>query len=328
MRDRAAAALALIGRHFPFESGPAAPEAVSAAVSGQVTVRCRCCGGRNVIGRGKIPDSRNFAGRLLPAPLAGGSLFRCASCAFVFRFPIYTQSEYDALYREGSSSTWDDTDRIDHELVRDAVRRHSRAGSVLDVGCGGGRLLMPLAGQYSTFGVEINAQAARKAEDRGVRIVASDVREMQSLGRQFDAVVCCDVIEHLPEPLEFVRTLLSVTAPGGLLAISTANANAWSWRLAGSRFWYCYLPEHISFVSPEWFGHHEPALGAGILEVRKFTYTPRFSLTGTALRLALMTLFGLSPSLYYKLLPQSKQRNIPVGRGITPDHFLIALRKG
>ena len=48
---------------------------------------------------------------------------------------------------------------------------------------------------------------------------------------------------------------------------------------------------------------------------------------GKTLRLALMALFRLSPALYYRLLPRIKRNNIPVGRGITQDHFIIVLRK-
>lgn len=290
-------------------------------------VSCRSCGGSSLGSQGKLPDARIFAGMLLPEPLAGGTLYRCRDCGFVFRHPIYPQAKYDKLYREGDSDTWDDTDRIDHELVRGMVRRHLESGSVLDVGCGGGRLLMPLAGEYDTYGVEINAAAARLAEERNVRIVASTIGQLCATDRVFDAVVSCDVIEHLPKPVQFMRTLLSATAPGGVVVISTANANAWSWRLVGSRFWYCYLPEHISFVSPEWFAHHAPLLGVEVLDVNQYVYSPRYPIAAKALRLALMALFRMSPWLYYKLLPRSKKRHMPVGRGITRDHFVIALRK-
>jgi 2-polyprenyl-3-methyl-5-hydroxy-6-metoxy-1,4-benzoquinol methylase len=306
------------------ERPPHAPNETLEAASAAC---CRCCGGTGLRDLGRIPDARIFAGKQLSAPLAGGTLYRCEECSFVFRYPIYPQAKYDRLYREGESDTWDDTDRIDHKLVRELIRRNLAEGTVLDVGCGGGRLLMPLAGEYDAFGVEINAKAAQTAEDRRVRIVASDIGDIASLERSFDAVVSCDVIEHLPDPLQFMRTLLSATAPGGLVVISTANANAWSWRVVGSRFWYCYLPEHISFVSPEWFKHHAKDLGAQVLDVRQYVYSPQFPLVGKALRLMLMGFFRFSPRLYYKALPQSKQRNIPVGRGITRDHFVIALRK-
>ena len=288
---------------------------------------CRCCGSTATRSRGAIPDAAIFAGRQLGRPLRGGWLHRCGDCGFVFRHPIYSKAEYDNLYVSGQGTVWDETGRIDQELVRELLTSVLSGGSVLDVGCAAGSLLAPLAGRYRTFGVEINPGAAKIATQRGVRVLAADFEETAALPYEFDAVVCCDLIEHVARPLDLLRLLLAKTAPGGCVIVSTGNTDAWSWRLVGSRFWYCYLPEHISFVSPAWFEHHAAALGTELAAVRRFTYTPRFSLAGRALRLGLMGLYGLSPKLYYRLLPADRRDHIPVGRGITRDHFVIALRK-
>lgn len=288
---------------------------------------CRCCGSADTRLRGVIPDARTFAGTRLERPLAGGSLHRCTDCGFVFRHPIYGKAEYDRLYRAGEGTTWDEPDRVDQELVRQMLTAAMSSGSVLDVGCGTGGLLAPLTGRFQAYGIEINAAAARIAESRSVRVLASDLDEASRLERQFDAVVSCDVIEHVSQPLDFLALLLARTVPGGRVIVSTGNADAWSWRLAGSRFWYCYLPEHISFVSPAWFAHHAPALGACIEAVRRFAYSPYFRLPARALRLGLMALFRLSPTTYYRLLPRERRDNIPVGRGITRDHFVVVVRR-
>jgi len=316
------------------------------------TLVCRCCGSKNVRSRGKLPDAKVFAGAQLEQPLPGGKLYHCNNCKFVFRAPIFSKQSYDALYRAGVSTTWNDEQRIDHELVREALQTYLTSGTVLDVGCSAGNLLMPLTDRYYTFGAEINIEAADMAEARGVHIVTHDLADVAQLPRVFDAVVSCDVIEHVVNPLELMQMLLAKTSANGLVIISTGNAYAWSWRLLGSRFWYCYLPEHISFVSPAWFEHYtrqpwsnqtgsnrmesnqtgsnQPGtsqLDADIIQIKRFIYSPKFPWRGKALRLVLMTLFRISPKLYYRLLPKAKRHNIPVGRGITRDHFLIVLRK-
>ena len=186
---------------------------------------------------------------------------------------------------------------------------------------------MPLVGHFTACGVEINRAAAVMAETRGINVVAHDLERIADVARLFDAIVSCDVIEHVSCPFEFVRLLLSKTAHGGVIVISTANADAWSWRFFGSRFWYCYPPEHISFVSPAWFDHYAPALGAHVLMFQRFVYSPERSPAAKAIRLLLMVLFWMSPVLYYRLLPSSKRNYIPVGRGITQDHFVVVLRK-
>ena len=288
---------------------------------------CRSCGSHRTRSRGKLPNARVFAGTQLDEPLAGGTLYRCLDCKFVFRHPVFSKEAYDELYRNASSSTWDEENRLDQQLVRETLCSVLNKGKVLDIGCGTGSLLAPLSQRFDTYGIEINDDAATVASQRGVKILAGDLDELNGVSEEFDAVIACDVIEHVFSPLELVQRMLAKTAPGGYVVISTGNTDAWSWYLAGSRFWYCYLPEHISFVSPSWFRHYAALLGVQVSGVREFTYSPHYPLMGKLVRLGLMGLFRLSPDLYYKLLPRIKRNNIPVGRGITQDHFIIVLRK-
>ena len=311
--------------HNPLpESVPHLPLSSAAVTEHPV---CRSCGSSRTRSRGKLPDARVFAGSQLDHPLAGGTLYRCKDCNFVFRHPVFSKETYDALYRQASSSTWDEADRLDQQLVRETLCSLLNSGKVLDIGCGTGSLLSPLSGHFDTYGIEINAEAASAAELRGVQIVARDLDELSTVPEEFDAVIACDVIEHVFSPLELVQRMLAKTTPGGYVLISTGNTDAWSWYLAGSRFWYCYLPEHISFVSPSWFRHYAGLLGVQVSQIREFAYSPHYPLTGKVIRLALMGLFRLSPDLYYRLLPRIKRNNIPVGRGITQDHFIIVLQK-
>lgn len=300
----------------------------SAIIKKAATVAaCRCCGSQQTRSLGKLPDARIFAGTLLDHALPGGCLYRCQACKFVFRYPIFSKAEYDDLYQAGHSATWEEENRLDQRLVRETLTAFVKQGSLLDIGCGGGQLLMPLAEDYTTYGIEINAEAAKIAESRGLRIIANDLGEISNIPETFDAVIACDVIEHFANPLDLLRSMLAKTRTNGYVIITTGNADAWSWRLAGSRFWYCYLPEHISFVSPDWFKNCAASLGAKVAGVLPFTYSPQFPFIRRELRLALMALFRISPTLYYRMLPRIKRNNIPVGRGITRDHFLIILQK-
>jgi 2-polyprenyl-3-methyl-5-hydroxy-6-metoxy-1,4-benzoquinol methylase len=288
---------------------------------------CRGCGGGKVREIGVIPDAAAFAGTVLPSILPGGKLYRCSDCRLVFRHPILSKTEYDLLYQVGNSTTWDEDGRRDHLLVRAALQNHFTGTSILDVGCSTGKLLMPLAGKYSLFGTEINPGAAQLAARRGINIVCHDLSELVALSRNFDAVVSCDVIEHVANPFEFVRLLLAITAPGGLVIVSTGNADAWSWRLSKGRFWYCCIPEHVSFVSPSWVTRNAKELGVEIVAVHKFTYSPDYSSLQKVFRLLLMALFTVSPTLYKWMRLGRRRNNLPVGRGITPDHFAVVLRK-
>jgi len=293
-----------------------------------LTPVCRSCGNHDSVkSQGKLQDARRFAGTLLPVGITGGKLCRCRNCGFVFRHPILTKEDYDTLYRSSTAQSWDEPGRADHELVRAALRRHLGSGSVLDVGCGAGTLLAPLAGEFAISGIEMNPDASRAAEGRGLKLIGNDLQAVTNLTAGFDAVVSCDVIEHIADPVDFLSKALSLTLPGGLVLVSTGNADAWSWRLAGARFWYCYCPEHISFVSPNWFDKQAAGLGAEIVSIQQFAYSPNFPILAKAARLCLMALYQISPTFYRRIQPVARRNNFPVGRGVTRDHFLVILRK-
>ena len=94
---------------------------------------------------------------------------------------------------------------------------------ILDVGCGGGILSVSLtrAGAQVT-GVDLSAasiQAARQyAQAQGLKIDYryESVEEFaeQSAGI-FDAVVCMEMLEHVPEPRKVIAACAKVLKPGG-----------------------------------------------------------------------------------------------------------------
>lgn len=103
----------------------------------------------------------------------------------------------------------------------------------LDVGCGAGLLVEPMArlGAQAT-GVDAapeNIAAARShAEGQGLDI-GYHAGELSSLPPQtFDLVTSMEVIEHVTDPAAFVRELAARLAPDGLMILSTPNRTALS----------------------------------------------------------------------------------------------------
>jgi 2-polyprenyl-6-hydroxyphenyl methylase/3-demethylubiquinone-9 3-methyltransferase len=134
-------------------------------------------------------------------------------------------------------------------FIRDALCRHfgrqakqakPLAGlSMLDVGCGGGLVSEPLARLGATVvgvdpTVDSIAVARRHAAAQGLSIDyrTATVEELQSAGDTFDAVVCMEVIEHVPDPAAFVRGLGALVRPGGIIVVSTLNRTWKSYGLA------------------------------------------------------------------------------------------------
>lgn len=296
---------------------------------------CRHCGSVVLTHLGRLPDGENFAGRRLSPPLPGGSLYACRKCDFVFRSPVVPDTELMKLYSGGKSDVWvNDYRRVDFEMVLQEIG--SDSSSVLDVGCYTGDLLAALPSTCSRFGVEPNKAAAAIARERSIEIVGSNVDQVLAQSLTFDVVVACDVIEHVSIPAAFLDQLARLLKPDGRLILTTGNPEAPLWRVCKSRFWYCYFPEHISFVSRKWLTRVAKNCGLTLSNAKNFNYlaNPAFSLR--ALRQVAEALaYAALPQAYRRLSVLLRRRAAgaeqaafgPPGCGGTEDHVLFVLSR-
>src|SRR5688572_16079152 len=232
-----------------------------------MAVACIACDSQRVAFVGPLPvfgQENASAGSQLTA----GSMYRCRDCSLHFRAPAATESELATYYSALSSDEWWQHDQ-EREVWREIKTVLDRAPgrTVLDVGCFRGDLLNYLGPGWQRYGVELSTDARTVAESRGIRIIGRRVEELEFTEHQFAAVSLVDVIEHLPRPLESLKTLTDMLLPGGLLVIFTGNTRAWSWRFAGTHYWYSAMPEHVAFFDPSWFRWAAPKLNCQVSSV-------------------------------------------------------------
>jgi len=102
--------------------------------------------------------------------------------------------------------------------------------SVLDVGPGSGWLGEALKHQEPnslvTIEIDLRAHEHLKTHYHEVHSDLTGVR-----GRRFDIITALDLLEHLPEPAEFLHELGGLLAPGGCILLSVPNIAHWSVRL-------------------------------------------------------------------------------------------------
>jgi 2-polyprenyl-6-hydroxyphenyl methylase/3-demethylubiquinone-9 3-methyltransferase len=159
--------------------------------------------------------------------------------------------------------------------------------SVLDIGCGGGLVSEPLARLGATVtGIDParqNIEAARRhAEDQGLAIDyrAITVEELIAEGRSFDAVLCLEVVEHVPDPAAFMKLCVGLVRPGGLLLASTINRTLKAWLLAivGAEYVLRWLPVGTHrwdrFVTPDELAGHLAAAGLGGIVSEGMVFDP------------------------------------------------------
>lgn len=104
------------------------------------------------------------------------------------------------------------------EWVAAEAARLPPGSRILDVGAGSGQY-RDLFGhcEYRTqdFGQEPGTQGRYAALD-----YTSDITSIPVPDASFDAVLCTEVLEHVPEPAEAVREMARILRPGGVLLLS------------------------------------------------------------------------------------------------------------
>jgi len=298
---------------------------------------CPACNGTEFEDLGSIPRSNLFAGRTLGHLLPGASLYRCARCLLGFREPRISKAELDDLYRQGSAVAWTGTaaQRVDWSLARSAIDVHWHGGAeILDIGCFDGSFLAGTPAKRR-FGVEISEEGIRRAKQRGVEILGRDFGCVTEQDRTFDVITAFDVIEHVEDPRSLFQLLAAKLSPGGMLIVSTGDLDAPSWRLARSRYWYCALPEHISFLSRRWFESTAAEVCLQIISTRAFSHGSR-SFVRRAKEAFLNSIYLLAPGVirYARIFGAGERDtsehvellNFPPSWMTARDHVLVVMR--
>jgi len=239
-----------------------------------INLYCPSCENKAIAYIGRIPDANFFAGRVLKQSLAGGDLYRCNTCYLYFRWPRPSNEELNFLYRKGKADNWQyqPQNRGDWQIIASWLNSHQIKKTILDVGCADGGFLEYLRSDWNRYGIEINTTAAQKAKERGITIIAEDLDQLSQLSQKFSVVVAMDMIEHTKDPQRFLQEMLSVTMPGGVVIIATGNSLSPSWRFMKSAYWYCAIPEHVSFINKYWCQNVSQNLKCPILYFKKFSH--------------------------------------------------------
>jgi len=197
---------------------------------------CHLCG---AAGLTEFPDFRAFhriTSDCRPWP-AGGRLCGCAGCGSVQKlvdaiwqreveelyagYAIYDQAEgaEQAVFDPSSGEASSRSQRL-LTALRKAIALPGQ-GRMLDVGCGNGAMLRAFADAapaWSLAGTELGDKYRRLVEGiPGVEaLYTCPVAEVPG---QFDAITMIHVLEHVPQPVEFLVRLSPKLVPGGLLVV-------------------------------------------------------------------------------------------------------------
>lgn len=119
-------------------------------------------------------------------------------------------------------------------LVRYVVKQYAPV-SVSDLGCGDGSLMDAIRDlPVKLWGYDAGTENVQKAQEKGLDVRQGDILGDVDVG---ELVTCCEVVEHLARPREFLRSLSA-----RLLVLSSPSLetdqwhyvdHVWAWDIAG-----------------------------------------------------------------------------------------------
>ncbi len=295
--------------------------------------RCAICGTAD--SSDELYPARLDPGALTPSVFSARRLpdrthyrmVRCRSCGLVRSDPVLDAEVMADLYRGSSFDYGDELEgiRATYGAALDRLASvASRRNGLLDVGCGSG-FVLELAqdrGWQAVGGVEPSTDAIAKANpDVRPAIVQDVLREGLFQAESFDAVTLFQVLDHVPEPIAFLRECLQIVRPGGAILALNHNVTAWSARMLGERSPIIDV-EHTYLYSRETMRRIFGQVGFEVVTVEpvRNTYSIAY----------LLHLMPLPRALKQSLLPRFRQTrvgraqlNVPLG-----NLCLIARRPG
>ena len=188
-------------------------------------------------------------------------------------------------YYEGGACGYADTSYTAQEsalratfkrLLHNLAERRLTGGTLLEVGCGYGYLLDEARPYFDRrVGTEFSLEGAEIARATGAEVFVGGIEQI-SAEHKFDCILAIQVIEHVYQPLTFVRQLINHTQPGGHIVVATPDIGG-ALRKAMGRHWPSFkVPEHVGYFDFRTLSGL--MVQAGLSDVRRLPYPHAFPL--------------------------------------------------
>lgn len=161
-----------------------------------------------------------------------GKILCCVNCDFTFLFPRMAEEEQKLYYEATYRGEYEDVNvnvsqrfEADHPEAQRRMKQISShidsKVSLLEIGSGSGAFLS-IANSYfkRAIGIEPDNPSQKYLKDKNLEIY-SDLKEIK--GQKFDIIVIFHVLEHILNPIDFLKTLKKYLNANGKIIIEVPN---------------------------------------------------------------------------------------------------------
>ena len=206
-------------------------------------------------------------------------------------------------------------DEMQHYTLQAFFPESLRGANILDVGCGAGSLLDMLKNiSLSQIGVEPCVPYLESLTKHGYKIYSSVSEAIEDKKGMIDYGFSIQVIEHVKNPIEFLKEIRKLIKPGGRLLISTPNRNDILMTLLKDKFYqFFYRTQHRWYFDEASLTKCAQSAGFSVSSVR---FIHRYGMANTLYWLRdkvpngkekMSGINGMADSLWKAYLENSKQ---------------------
>ena len=143
---------------------------------------------------------------------------------YVREYKSISEDHLDSIRNYGRNPFMQkDQINVSETETRLMIRKHLEIGaSILDAGIGLGNLFSNL-GEYDRYGADISLPYLKVAKSNGIKVSMSKLEELPYRDEFFDAVICCDVLEHVLKLDCVVQQLVRILKSDGKLIVRVPN---------------------------------------------------------------------------------------------------------
>ncbi|MEK7463115.1 MAG: class I SAM-dependent methyltransferase [Patescibacteria group bacterium] len=207
-------------------------------------------------------------------------IYKCFSCGIYFIDRDKLAIDFDRYY----SGQCLDNDYIEDEMGRRkafnkalvVIKNIQREKNIklLDIGCGPGFFLAEAQKNgFEVYGLEPSLEGcgfARKNLKLKNIVCGSAINLDGNFHGNFDVISAFDVIEHVLDPIQFLKNINKKLNPEGLVVITTPLIDSLFAKLLGNK-WYALIPSHLTYFTGNSFEDICESLGFVIIYKRYHT---------------------------------------------------------
>lgn len=215
---------------------------------------CLVCGNLNFL---PFKDVKDYEYQL------GGdfSLVKCSNCGIVKQQEIPDYSGLKGFYPDDYLVYHPTTMKrlgffgfLKEKLYSGRAKKYAKLinskGRILDVGCANCHLLTELKkqGNFELHGLDIK-KLRDDYNELDIRFKEGCLERLKYPKNYFDLITMDNLIEHVPDPLLFMKKVYNILKPGGWVAGTTPNMRSLDAKIFGKYWGGYHIPRHLYIFS-------------------------------------------------------------------------------